>query len=82
MTLTLSMIDEAADLLDRAHANRAPIRQLTERYPGMDVADAYAIQQVNLRRRLDSGATLVSHKIGLTSEPMQTLLGVDEPDFG
>jgi 2-keto-4-pentenoate hydratase len=82
MTLTLSMIDEAAGLLDRAHANRVPIGQLTQRYPGMDIADAYAIQQVNLRRRLNSGATLAGHKIGLTSEPMQTLLGVDEPDFG
>ena len=48
----------------------------------MDVGDAYAIQQVNLARRLARGRKLVGHKIGLTSEPMQTLLGVDEPDFG
>src|SRR6185312_7515675 len=61
---------------------RAPISPLVERYPGLDVADAYAIQQVNLTRRLGEGRTLVAHKIGLTSEPMQTLLGVDEPDFG
>lgn len=76
------MVAEAADLLEAAHADRIPIGQLTERYPGMSLAEAYAIQQVNLRRRLDSGARLVGHKIGLTSKPMQTLLGVDEPDFG
>ena len=29
-----------------------------------------------------AGATPVGHEIGLTSIPMQTLLGVDEPDFG
>jgi 2-oxo-3-hexenedioate decarboxylase/2-keto-4-pentenoate hydratase len=77
-----AMVTEAADLLDAAQAGRAPIGQLTERYPGMSLAEAYAIQQVNLRRRLNSGASLVGQKIGLTSKPMQTLLGVDEPDFG
>jgi 2-oxo-3-hexenedioate decarboxylase/2-keto-4-pentenoate hydratase len=48
----------------------------------MELADAYAIQQVNLARHLTTGRALVGHKIGLTSEPMQNLLGVDEPDFG
>ena len=76
------MVTEVADLLDEAQARRAPIGQLTERYPGMNVTDAYAIQQVNLRRKLSAGASLVGHKVGLTSKPMQTLLGVDEPDFG
>lgn len=82
MTLGDRTIGEAADLLFAADANSAPIGPLTERYPAMDVADAYAIQQVNLTRRLRGGAVLVGHKIGLTSAPMQTLLGVDEPDFG
>ena len=82
MTLTPGTIDEAAAQLFAADANSAPIGQLTQRYPGMEVADAYAIQQVNLARRLAGGRTLVGHKIGLTSEPMQTLLGVDQPDFG
>ncbi len=77
-----AMVTEAADLLDAAQADRAPIAQLSERYPGMSLAEAYAIQQINLRRRLNSGASLVGHKIGLTSKAMQTLLGVDEPDFG
>ena len=82
MTLTVNMIHEAAGLLRAAQTERAPITPLTERYPGLDVAGAYAIQQVNLSRRLSTGRTLVGHKIGLTSAPMQTLLGVDEPDFG
>ena len=82
MTLQRTAIEEAAQLLASADADRAPIAQLTQRYPGMSLADAYAIQQVNLRRRLNSGASLVGHKIGLTSQPTQTLLGVNEPDFG
>ncbi|WP_328353309.1 fumarylacetoacetate hydrolase family protein [Mycobacterium sp. NBC_00419] len=82
MTLSRARLDEAAELLFAADTDRAPIAPLTERYPGMDLADAYAVQQVNLTRRLHAGKALVGHKIGLTSEPMQTLLGVDEPDFG
>jgi 2-keto-4-pentenoate hydratase len=80
--MTPSHIDEAAALLYTAYIGLVPIRPLTECYPGLAVADAYAIQQVNLSRRLRDGRTLVGHKIGLTSEPMQTLLGVSEPDFG
>ncbi len=82
MKLTHNVIEEAADLLYAAHTGQAPIGPVTERFPGLDVADAYAIQQVNLSRRLGEGRTLVGHKIEVTSEPVQTLLGVDEPDFG
>ncbi|BBZ74917.1 2-keto-4-pentenoate hydratase [Mycolicibacterium anyangense] len=80
--LPAASLGEAADLLFTADADRRPIGPLTERYPGLDLADAYAVQQLNMTRRLGNGARLVGHKIGLTSEPMQTLLGVDEPDFG
>lgn len=82
MTNSTDLIAGAAEQLWIAQRDRAPIAPLTQTYPGLDVADAYAIQQVNLRRRLAAGAKLVGRKIGLTSEPMQTLLGVDEPDFG
>lgn len=73
---------DAADQLWVAQQDRTPIAPLSVRYPELRVADAYAIQQVNLQRRITAGATLVGHKIGLTSAPMQKLLGVDEPDFG
>ncbi|OHV04433.1 2-keto-4-pentenoate hydratase [Mycobacterium talmoniae] len=82
MTLTTGHIGEATQLLDAARITQTPIGPLTERYPGLDVVDAYAIQQLNLTRRLREGRNLIGHKIGLTSAPMQTLLGVDEPDFG
>jgi 2-keto-4-pentenoate hydratase len=82
MTLTRDQIEQAADLLAVADADATPIGQLTQRYPGMELADAYAIQQLKLARRLTTGRALVGHKIGLTSQPMQKLLGVDEPDFG
>lgn len=82
MKLNEMHVDEAAELLHLAQLGRAPIAPLTQRYPGLGVADAYAIQQVNLARRLLDGRIVVGHKIGLTSEPMQKLLGVDEPDFG
>lgn len=78
MTITHS----AAERLWAAQHARVPIAPLTETYPGLDVAAAYGIQQATLARRLAGGAEMVGRKIGLTSKPMQTLLGVDEPDFG
>lgn len=80
--MTSDVIASAAADLWAAQRDRTPITPVTKRYPELGVTDAYAIQQVNLRRRLAGGARLIGRKIGLTSAPMQHLLGVDEPDFG
>ena len=46
MTLTHSMTDEAAGLLYAAQEGREPIEPLSQRFPGLNVADAYAIRAV------------------------------------
>ena len=73
---------EAADILAHAERERDPVRPLVERYPEMDVVDAYEVQLLNIRRRLEQGATVLGHKVGLSSEAMQQMMGVDEPDYG
>ncbi|MGD9527417.1 2-keto-4-pentenoate hydratase [Pseudonocardia sp.] len=75
-------IIELADRLWRAEVDRIPIDPITATVNGLTVEDAYAIQSYNIRRRTGSGRVLRGRKVGLTSRPMQELLGVDEPDFG
>jgi len=71
-----------AEALRAAEDDRAPIAPLRETWPEIDVVDAYQIQLLNIRRRLDAGATVHGHKVGLSSEAMQHMMGVDEPDYG
>jgi 2-keto-4-pentenoate hydratase len=73
---------QLADELAHAEATRRPVPPLTARHPDLTVDDAYAVQEVNTRRRLAAGEWLVGRKVGLTSLAMQRQLGVDEPDFG
>lgn len=75
-------LDDAAQRLYAAQLSGDPIAPLTESYPNFDVAQAYSVQRRNLARHVGAGARLRGHKIGLTSAAMQTLLGVNEPDFG
>jgi 2-oxopent-4-enoate hydratase len=72
----------AADALRAAELSVTPIEPLSERYPGLTLEDAYGIQQAGSAARRAAGGELVGRKAGLTSQAMQTLLGVDEPDFG
>ena len=71
----------AAELAD-AERTRVPLAPLTAAHAGIDVVDAYEIQLINIRRRIDGGAGVVGHTVGLSSEAMQQMMGVDEPDYG
>lgn len=68
-------------LLDASTSKKA-IKPVRETLPDATIADAYAIQTVQLDTLLGRGHTLIGHKIGLTSLAMQKQLGVDSPDFG
>ncbi|RZK84921.1 MAG: 2-keto-4-pentenoate hydratase [Rhodococcus sp. (in: high G+C Gram-positive bacteria)] len=72
----------AAHLLRNAEHGRAPIDPLTTVFPGIDVVDAYEIALINIRARREAGETVYGHKVGLSSEVMQKMMGVDEPDYG
>ena len=74
--------DEIAAELAEAERTRVPMAPLTAAHPGIDVVDAYEIQLINIRRRVAEGARIVGHQVGLSSEAMQTMMGVDEPDYG
>ena len=76
------VIDTFAGELYEAAVGRVPVAPLTERADGLTIEDAYAIQTRVIERRIAGGARPVGRKIGLTSAPMQRMLGVDEPDFG
>jgi 2-keto-4-pentenoate hydratase len=71
----------AAELLE-AERTRVPIAPLTERYPDLTEADAYAVQLAIVDPKLAAGARVVGKKIGLTSLAMQRMLNVDQPDYG
>jgi 2-oxopent-4-enoate hydratase len=76
------VLSELADGLWQAEQTGVPAPPLTARYPGLEIEDAYAIQSLNIDRHIAQGARVCGRKVGLTSVPMQELLGVDEPDYG
>lgn len=75
-------VQTLADELAGARLSKQMLPLITSRYPGMTVDDAYAVQGVWTERMLESGRTVVGHKIGLTSKVMQAATGITEPDYG
>ncbi|HEX4817760.1 MAG TPA: 2-keto-4-pentenoate hydratase [Nonomuraea sp.] len=73
---------EAAAALLGAHRSRTPIAPLSTTYPGATIADAYRIQQEQVRAWTEAGDQVRGHKIGLVSAAMRRQMGVHEPDYG
>jgi 2-oxopent-4-enoate/cis-2-oxohex-4-enoate hydratase len=82
MTIATSEIKRLGDELYDALVGNYTVPNLRDRVPGISIDDSYAIQSHMVQRRVDAGETIVGKKIGVTSAPVQQMLGVYEPDFG
>lgn len=81
MSLTDAEVTKLAADLHQARQAGIAIPPLTARHPGMTMADGYRVQQELVAALTAGGERVVGYKLGLTSAPMQQLLGVDSPDF-
>ena len=82
MTLNASTIAGLAEHLDTAEQTVRDVTKITDDHPGMDWADAYAIQDEIRRRREARGLRTVGLKAGLTSFAKMKQMGVAVPVFG
>lgn len=82
MALDPNLIERAGDELFDAYRANATVPPLRDRFAGIDIVDAYRIQERFLARRIAIGETVVGKKIGVTSKAVQQMIGVFEPDFG
>jgi 2-keto-4-pentenoate hydratase len=65
-----------------ARRTRTAIAPFTDEDPTLGMADGYAVQSELVRLILADGDRIIGYKAGLTSKPMQRMLGVDQPDYG
>ncbi|MGH3876265.1 MAG: 2-keto-4-pentenoate hydratase [Actinophytocola sp.] len=70
-----------AEQLYEARRTGVPVQPFTDADPTLGADEGYLIQQELVRLLLADGDRIVGHKVGLTSRPMQRMLGVDSPDF-
>jgi 2-keto-4-pentenoate hydratase len=75
-------VEGKARALYDARRNRVQIPPFTDDDPTLGMADGYAVQSELVKLILADGDRIVGYKAGLTSKPMQTMLNVDQPDYG
>ncbi|MFZ1862824.1 MAG: fumarylacetoacetate hydrolase family protein [Polyangiales bacterium] len=76
-------IEQLGDELYDALRARRTLPPLTERWPEITIEDAYHVSLRMVTRRIeDDGEQIIGKKIGVTSQPVQEMLGVFQPDFG
>ena len=73
---------QGAQLLFDAERQREAIPQLSKTFPGIEIVDAYRIQDLWAELKMALGVGVAGHKIGLTSRAMQMASKMTEPDYG
>ena len=76
------LIQALGDELFNALRGRQSVAPLTQRYPEIQLVDAYHISLRFLQRREQTGEKVIGKKIGVTSKAVQDMLNVHQPDFG
>jgi len=82
MIIDAKAAQRIAQQLEDSEQSRAQISQISQQYPGMTVADSYAVQKAWVDLKLQKGQKIWGHKVGLTSRAMQLSSNIDEPDYG
>lgn len=77
-----SVVEQIADTLLEAERSKQAVPPITSQYSDLNVTEAYKVQLEILKRKLSDGRTVIGKKVGLTSQAMQKMLGVNEPDYG
>jgi 2-oxo-3-hexenedioate decarboxylase len=80
--LTPGEIALLTDRVEHAQVTATPMPKLTDDFPGMTMADGYAVQMALRQRWLDQGRRQVGWKAGLTSMAKMRQMGVDVPSIG
>ncbi len=80
--MPLTDVSGKAKALYEARRTRQAIEPFTDADPDLGMADGYAIAQQLTSMLINDGDTVVGYKVGLTSKPMQQMIGVDSPDHG
>jgi 2-keto-4-pentenoate hydratase len=75
-------VEGKARALYDARRDRVAIAPFTDTDPTLGMSDGYAVQSELVKLILADGDRIVGYKAGLTSKPMQVMLGVDQPDYG
>jgi 2-oxo-3-hexenedioate decarboxylase len=74
-------VDHWAEELLTAERDHRAIAPITDKEPDLTLAEAYAIQDRAVQRKVAAGERIVGAKLGLTSVAKQAQMGVDEPVF-
>lgn len=77
-----TLIATLGDELFTALRERRTLAPLTARHRDITIEQAYRISLHMLRLREAAGERVIGKKIGVTSKPVQDMLGVFQPDFG
>jgi 2-keto-4-pentenoate hydratase len=80
--MPLTDVSGKAKALYEARRDRQAIEPFTDADPDLGMADGYAIAQQLTSMLISEGDTVIGYKVGLTSKPMQQMIGVDSPDHG
>jgi 2-keto-4-pentenoate hydratase len=75
-------IEEVAQSLWEAHLAKSTLPPVRETIGADNIETAYAVQEINVKKRIALGEKMTGKKIGLTSFAVQEQLGVDQPDYG
>ena len=79
---TPDQIAQLAAELQQSEQSRVQVEHFSKRFPGMTVADGYAVSRAWVQMKIAEGRKVRGHKIGLTSRAMQISSQIDEPDYG